>query len=316
MLFIRGVTPWLVAALWAANAAALTQPRPPLCEDFKLAQVHRLGPGRPLFGHVQGLEVSEEFFFITAVTENRESGYLYLYPRHGRAGREPVHQYDLAELARLRATACAPLDNVDNVDSVDNALLNHPSGIHLRGTLLHVAIAPSANRGPACVFTLDLEDPSNPVVTGAVRIDDHIGAVVQLPDGNRIGFNWGSEDTWRLGSDGSARLVPVREELNGRLAEKLHIQDCDLEDDTLYCTHNDNQQDNLLKVYAAAAFDSGGETLQPLAITPPRLGSLHGGTHEGIAVLDGRLFLLPDDGTETGVAIYELGCKSQIHQIQ
>ena len=303
MLFTRGIVLWLVASLWAANAATLQQPRHALCEDLELVQVHRLGPGRPLFGHVQGLEISEGFFFVTAVTENRESGYLYIYPRHGRAGRDPVHHYDLAELARLRATACAPLDD---------ALLNHPSGIHLQGTLLHVAIAPSANRGPTCVFTLDLEDPSNPVVVGAARIEDHIGAVVQLPGGNLIGFNWGSEDTWRLESGGFARLVPVREELNGQVAEKLHIQDCDLEDDTLYCTHNDNQQDNLLKIYAADAFDSGGETLKPLAINLPRLGSLHGGSHEGIAVRDGRLFLLPDDGDERGVAIYELGCKAKI----
>lgn len=298
MVFTRGIAPWLICSLWVASAAV---PGQHLCRNFQPAQVHRLGPGKPLFGHVQGLEVSEEFFFITSVTENRESGSLYLYSRYGKAGRAPVHQYDLAELARRRATNCAPLDNV---------LLNHPGGLHLQGTLLHVAIAPSADRGPTCIFTLDLKDPSNPIVVRAVRIEDHIGAVVQLPGGDLIGFNWGSEDYWRLENDGFARRVPVREELFGRIAEKLHIQDCDLEADTLYCTHNDNEQDNLLKIYAAASFGSNGRTLKPLAITLPPLSSIHGATHEGIALRDGRLFLLPDDGTEAGVSIYELRCES------
>jgi hypothetical protein len=270
------------------------------CQAFEPVREHRLGPGRPLFGHVQGLEVNDKFFFLTAVTTTRETGFLYIYARAGGEGRPPVWQYDLWGLAREHAGDCGRLNT---------ETLNHPSGLHLEGGQLYVAIAPSADRGPSCVMALDVHDPSAPVVQWASRVDDHIGAVLHLPDAV-IGFNWGSDDYWRLEGRDYTRRLPAREELQGELAEELHIQDCDRVEGFLYCGHSRHEEDNLLKVYRATAFGTEPSTLKPWVVTLPALGSQHGGTHEGLAVQDERLFLLPDDGDESGVSLYELRCRA------
>ncbi len=199
-----GTILWLISSLLLTGWGKAAQP---CCKNFNPVLVHRLGPGDPLFGHVQGLEINDDYFFLTAVSLNRESGFLYIYPRTGAIGRAPIHRYDLWKLARRRASACGPLDN---------GPLNHPSGIHLRGTLLNVAIAPSANRGPTCVLILDMKDPANPDVVRAVRIDDHIGAVVQLSVETMIGYIWGSEDYWWLDLESPPRRVAVRERRNDR----------------------------------------------------------------------------------------------------
>lgn len=274
-------------------------PQPLLCDSFELVQEHRLGPGQPLFGHVQGLEVNEQYFFVTAVTSDEATGFLYLYPRQGAEGRLPALQYDLGQIARELGQSCGRLDS---------ARLNHPSGIHLAGDRLHVVIAPSANRGPSCVMTLDLANPPHPQMVRAVRIDDHVGAVLQLADGSLLSFNWGSDDAWRLEKDGEARRLPMQEELAGLPQERLHLQDCDRKGNLVLCTHNDNRRDNLVKVYRAAALATPGTPLKPQTIVIPPLGSKHGGTHEGLAWDGDRLFLLPDDGDRDGVTVYELRC--------
>jgi hypothetical protein len=143
------------------------------CRAFELIGEHRLGPGEPLFGHVQGLEVSDEFFFLTAVTLTGETAFLYIYPRNGGAGHPPLWQCDLWGLARDHAEACGRLDA---------KTLNHPSGLYLDEDQLHVAIAPSVNTGPSCVMVLDVRDPSALVVERATRVEDHIGALIGLPD--------------------------------------------------------------------------------------------------------------------------------------
>ncbi len=268
------------------------------CDSFELIREHRLGPGQPLFGHVQGLEVTDEFFFLTAVTRSRETGFLYIYSRRGEERRRPLQQYDVWRMAQDSAKSCGALDE---------ARLNHPSGIQVEGNLLHIAIAPSANRGPSCVMALDVSDLSSPRVAWATRVEEHIGAVVQLPSTAVIAFNWGSDDYWWLGRGESPRRIPAKEELEGRLAELLHIQDCDREGSFVYCAHS-NHRDDLLKIYNAAHLGPESVTLKPRIIRIPSLGSQHGGTHEGLAWRQGRLFLLPDDGDETGVSIYELGC--------
>lgn len=266
------------------------------CGSFELVQRHALGPAPTLFGHVQGLEVTNQFFFITSITRNRESGFLYIYPRSGLPGRPPIAEHNLSKLAREVAHACG---------SLDNEPLNHPSGIYLEGDRLHVAVGPSINRGPSCVMTLVFRDLSAAELVRAIRIEEHIGALVPLEGDVLVGFNWASDDYWWLASDGSARRLPLREELRGHIEELLHIQDCDREGNLVYCTHS-NEEDNLLKIYNVAAFAPDGATLKPRIIVIPPFGSRNGGTHEGVAVHEGRLFLLPDDGDETGVSVYEL----------
>lgn len=156
-------------------------------------------------------------------------------------------------------------------------------------------------------MTLALHDLSAPQVVRAFRVEEHIGAVVQVRDDVLIGFNWGSADYWWLAEDGSARRLPVREERAARVAELLHIQDCDRDGPRVLCGHS-NDQDNLVKIYDAAAFRGEATTLKPRIILAPPFGSQHGGTHEGLAWHEGRLFLLPDDGDEVGVSVYEFAC--------
>lgn len=267
------------------------------CQAFELIRKHRLGPGEPLFGHVQGLEVSDQFFFLTAVTLTGETAFLYIYRRTGGPGHPPLWQYDLWGLARKYAEACGRLDS---------ETLNHPSGLYLDGDQLYVAIAPSVDTGPSCVMVVDVRDPSAPIVQREVRVDDHIGALIRLSDAV-VGLNWGSDDYWRWEDSGILRRLPAQEELDGKLVERLHLQDCDQEGDFLYCGHS-NHRDDLVKAYALTAFGPEPSTLHPSAIALPAIGSQHGGTHEGLAVHDGRLFLLPDDGDESGVSLYELRC--------
>ncbi len=63
-----------------------------------------------------------------------------------------------------------------------------------------------------------------------------------------------------------------------------------------------------MKIYKVGEFGLEAATLEPRAIRIPPLGSERGGTYEGLAWYDGQLFLMPDDGDETGVNIYEVGC--------
>ena len=272
------------------------------CQSFEFTEVHRLGPGQPLFGHVQGLEVNERFFFVTSTTENRDTAYLYVYLREGDEPRPPVQQYDLWKIAKDLAQDCGALED---------GPMSHPSGIHLAGGLLYVALARSENRGPSCIMALDLTDLLVPKVEQAIRVEDHVGALVRLHYNDIIGFNWDSDDYWWL-ELGAESVYPqratVKEMLWEKSAEKLYLQDCDQDIDLVLCGQNGGGEDALVKIYKVGEFGLEAATLEPRAIRIPPLGSERGGTYEGLAWYDGQLFLMPDDGDETGVNIYELGC--------
>ena len=272
------------------------------CQSFEFTEVHRLGPGQPLFGHVQGLEVNERFFFVTSTTENRDTAYLYVYLREGDELRPPVQQYDLWKIAKDLAQDCGALED---------GPMNHPSGIHLAGGLLYVALARSENRGPSCIMALDLTDLLVPKVEQAIRVEDHVGALVRLHYNDIIGFNWDSDDYWWLelgAEDVYPQRATVKEMLWGKSAEKLYLQDCDQDINLVLCGQNGGGEDALVKIYKVGEFGLEAATLEPRAIRIPPLGSERGGTYEGLAWYDGQLFLMPDDGDETGVNIYEVGC--------
>ena len=272
------------------------------CQSLEFTEVHRLGPGQPLFGHVQGLEVNERFFFVTSTTENRDTAYLYVYLREGDELRPPVQQYDLWKIAKDLAQDCGALED---------GPMNHPSGIHLAGGLLYVALARSENRGPSCIMALDLTDLLVPKVEQAIRVEDHVGALVRLHYNDIIGFNWDSDDYWWLelgAEDVYPQRATVKEMLWGKSAEKLYLQDCDQDINLVLCGQNGGGEDALVKIYKVGEFGLEAATLEPRAIRIPPLGSERGGTYEGLAWYDGQLFLMPDDGDQTGVNIYEVGC--------
>lgn len=111
--------------------------------------------------HVQGLDITEQFYFVTSVDTEQDRSWLFKIDRKN---------------ARL----------ISQLELTDGALI-HPGGLQYDGRLLWVPNAEYRRQGKTMVYGLD---PDTLEIRTSFAVNDHIGAVAS--DGKQLlyGVNW------------------------------------------------------------------------------------------------------------------------------
>jgi hypothetical protein len=111
--------------------------------------------------HVQGLDITERFYFVTSVDTEQDRAWLFKIDRTN---------------ARLNSKK----------ELTDGALI-HPGGLHYDGRLLWVPNAEYRRQSRTMIYGLD---PGTLEIHTSFGVDDHIGAVAS--DGKNLlyGVNW------------------------------------------------------------------------------------------------------------------------------
>ncbi len=111
--------------------------------------------------HVQGLDITEQFYFVTSVDREQNRAWLFKIDRKN---------------ARL----------ISKIELTDGALI-HPGGLQFDGRFLWVPNAEYKRQSRTMVYGLD---PDTLEIRTSFEVDDHIGAVAS--DGKNLlyGVNW------------------------------------------------------------------------------------------------------------------------------
>ena len=111
--------------------------------------------------HVQGLDVTERFYFVTSVDRGQDRAWLFKIDRKN---------------ARL----------VSKKELTDGALI-HPGGLQYDGRFLWVPNAEYKRQSRTVVYRLD---PDTLEIRASFGVDDHIGAVASDGKNRLYGVNW------------------------------------------------------------------------------------------------------------------------------
>lgn len=111
--------------------------------------------------HVQGLELTEQFYFVTSVDKEQKRGWLFKIDRQN---------------ANLNST----------IELTDRTLI-HPGGLQFDGHYLWIPNAEYKSQGRTMIYGVD---PDSLEICTSFPVDDHIGAIAS--DGKNLlyGVNW------------------------------------------------------------------------------------------------------------------------------
>jgi hypothetical protein len=120
---------------------------------------------------VQGLELTERFYFVTAVDNKQKQGWLFKIDKHN---------------AGLRSKK----------ELTDGNLI-HPGGIQFDGQFLWVPIAEYRRDSRTMICGID---PNSLEIRRSFPVDDHIGAIASGGKNHLYGVNWDALQfyTWDL----------------------------------------------------------------------------------------------------------------------
>jgi hypothetical protein len=149
--------------------------------------------------HVQGLAVTEDAYYVSAVDKESQQGWLFRVDRDS-----------LSLQARRELT--------------EGALI-HPGGIHMDGTYLWVPNAEYDEDGPTEILQLD---PQTLETVGSFTVDDHIGLIASDGPNRLYGANWDSLNFYVWDWDGN-----LIEKVDS--PTRVKYQDCEFHDSLLVC---------------------------------------------------------------------------------
>jgi len=111
--------------------------------------------------HVQGLELTEQFYFVTSVDKEQNRGWLFKIDRQN---------------AKLNS----------KIELTDSTLI-HPGGLQFDGHYLWIPNAEYKSQGRTMIYGVD---PNSLEMCTSFPVDDHIGAIAS--DGKKLlyGVNW------------------------------------------------------------------------------------------------------------------------------
>ncbi len=111
--------------------------------------------------HVQGLELTEQFYFVTSVDKEQKRGWLFKIDRQN---------------ANLNS----------KIELTDRTLI-HPGGLQFDGHYLWIPNAEYKSQGRTMIYGVD---PNSLEICTSFPVDDHIGAIAS--DGKNLlyGVNW------------------------------------------------------------------------------------------------------------------------------
>ena len=212
--------------------------------------------------HVQGLAVTEDIYYVTAVDRDNLRAWLFKVDRNSLA---LLEQKDLTEDALI-----------------------HPGGIELDGTYLWIPNAEYDADGPAIILALD---PQSLEVSRTFTVSTHISLIASNGTDRLYGTNWGSADFYVWDWDGNPIEIVAS-------PTDMDYQDCQFVDPYLVCGGYEGDAG------AIDIIDPEGWTLvHRINVSATSLG--HPLTREGLSLFGGRIYLLPDDGPDSEVLIYQ-----------
>lgn len=111
--------------------------------------------------HVQGLEITKQFYFVTSVDAERRRGWLF-----------KVDRKNASLISKKELT---------------NTALIHPGGIQFDGRYLWVPVAEYKRESRTIIYGID---PDSLKILKSFSVDDHIGAVASDGKNHLYGVNW------------------------------------------------------------------------------------------------------------------------------
>ena len=191
------LAPLLVLALATACAA----PSPTATPTLLAAGLELLDSQTLSFPtyHVQGLAVTEDVYYVSAVDKENDRGWLFKIARES-----------LALMERQELT---------------EGTLIHPGGIQVNGAHLWVPNAEYDRDGPTRILALD---PQSLEISRSFDVDDHISLIASNGTDRLYGTNWDSVNFYVWDWDGNLieRVVSPTD---------MAYQDCEFVDPYLMC---------------------------------------------------------------------------------
>ncbi|MBN2314992.1 MAG: hypothetical protein JXM79_13755 [Sedimentisphaerales bacterium] len=144
-----------------------------LLDSTDIVLIHQVPVGFDTY-HVQGLDLSEHFYFVTSVDTKQRRAWLFKVDR--KSGR------------------------LDSKRGLTEGLLIHPGGMQYDGRSLWIPNAEYKRESRAKIHNID---PNNLQIRRSFDVDDHIGAVAS--DGKKLlyGVNWDAKHFYTWDFDGA-----------------------------------------------------------------------------------------------------------------
>jgi len=234
-----------------------------ICLDFELLGSNPLN--FPTY-HVQGLAVTEDFYYISSVDKENDRGWLFKVDRNTLLLQEE--------------------------QELTNGMLIHPGGIEMDGTYLWIPNAEYDRDGPSEILSMDTQSLE---VSRTFRVNDHISLIASNGTDRVYGTNWDSVNFYVWDWDGSLIEMVAN-------PTDVAYQDCEFSDPYLICGGtNDGSRFGTIDV-----IDPESWTLAyRIEVGSTSIG--HPLTREGMSLFGDEVFLLPEDGPDSEIMIYQ-GC--------
>ena len=169
--------------------------------------------------------------------------------------------------------------------------LIHPGGIEMDDTYLWIPNAEYDRDGPSEILAFDTQSLE---VSRAFSVNDHIGLIASNGTDRLYGANWDSVNFYVWDWDGNLiKMVANPTDMN--------YQDCEFSDSYLICggTKNGSPSGTIDFI------DPGNWTLvYRIEVRDTSLG--HPLTREGLSLFGDEVFLLPEDGLDSEIMIYQV----------
>ncbi len=251
---------------WAHARLPITRGDEPLPSTPKTVELHlaeQWAIEHPTH-HVQGLEVSDQWFWITAVDRAQRAGWVMRVDRASR--------------------------RVEVERRIDRGGQIHPGGCQSDGRRLWVPVAEYRPRSTTTMLALD---PLTLEEIAALPCDDHLGGLASDGDETLWGVNWDSRQFYVYRTNG--QMVASHDNPTG-----VAYQDLKWRAGWLVCGGQWRSPKGPLAVVDVI----DPQTWQCVARYHPGGKVASGGQNfcrEGCAWFDGDLYLLPEDGPRTRV---------------
>lgn len=236
--------------------------------------------------HTQGLFVTEDHYLVTGRLETRpKRAFLFRFSRKSPA------EYEAAELT--------PPDQ-------NGAVLDHPGGFDRdKNGVYWIPVSTSNRRGPTIIYglTIAADRPLTEAITihHSILVDDHLGALCCLENGELLVANWDTETIRWL------KMAGKESKVRKQLARNQFIAN----DPDWFLAVQDWKYDRQRKLVVAGGIDKSPkakkqaavlseinlrkQSVDSLKILPAMEGVARPLTNEGMALHGGDVFLLPED---------------------
>ena len=241
--------------------------------------------GQPLLLHTQGLYVTERHYLVTGRRESiPRRAYLLRFDRMT----GDVEQVDITPAKTQGET------------------LDHPGGVDVdEAGDVWIPLSTSHRRGPSriCRYRVDPERPlAELTMVSSFEVDDHIGAVCCLSQQQLLGANWDSLELTVWQHDGRHVSRAMQAAFIAGGSGRIAVQDWKRwRDDTVANADwvllggLDKAATPATSVVQLVEIASGQGKVVAAQTLLPRDDTARPVTNEGMAVYDGRVYLLPED---------------------